>query len=954
LPRNSGPTIDWPPPRRRGRGRVALLAVIAAVFLGGGTALSYYVESLWFASLGFGDVFWTTLNLQAGTFAAFFLATFGILYLAFVGLKPARLEELAGGTILINGQPVTIPVAGAIRMIAIGAALIIALGSGLGMSAQWQTLALYWNAAGDLGAAAATAAETDPIFGRPLAFYFFTLPAWRLLVGWITTLALVIVLAAAALAVVGGGVRAFEARRATASLIPLRGVSVAVAALLATFAIRVYIGRFDRLYTDHTIFSGVNYTDAHVTIVGHLVVAIALAGGAIAALVSAFARPRPLVLAAAAAPAALCYLGVGVIGWYIANVVVRPNQLVRERPFITNNIELTRRAYGLHRVEQVQFPAEPGVDALEIDQNSDTLENIRLWDWRALQDTLRQIQEIRTYYEFPDIDIDRYEIGGTMRQVMLGVRELNVERLPESSRNWINEKLIYTHGYGLTMNPVNGFTAEGLPDLLLRNMPIESRVPGLTITRPEIYFGELTNTDVYVRTRQQEFNFPEGETNAVTSYEGTGGIPLGGWLRRLAIAVERGDLARLPFSDDVTADSRLLMRRNIRARVQALAPFLLFDADPYIVITDAGRLVWMIDGFTTSDSYPYSRRYMLDRTRLNYLRNSVKAVVDAYDGTVSLYVFDAEDPLIAAYRRLFPTLFRDADALPPSLRKHVRYPELLLEVQAAVYGLYHMTNPDVFYNREDLWTIASEVSTTAERETTAQTIEPNFLLMKLPGEERPEFVEMLPFTPANRNNLIGWIAGRSDDPNYGAAIVYHFPKTRLVDGPLQVEARIDQDAQLSGQLSLWNQQGSSVRRGGLIVIPMGRALLYAEPIYLQAARSPMPELRIVVLGLQDRIAYGPTFEHALDALFGRRSSALAREPGTFSARTPQAPSAAPRPGAETAGAPGTVAPADRDALIADAARDLAEYQRLTAEGRLGEAGQRLEALKQKLERLQGR
>jgi uncharacterized membrane protein (UPF0182 family) len=480
-------------------------------------------------------------------------------------------------------------------------------------------------------------------------------------------------------------------------------------------------------------------------------------------------------------------------------------------------------------------------------------------------------------------------------------------------------------------------------------MPVQSTLPGITVTRPEIYFGQLTNSDVYVKTGQKEFNYPQGEANNLTSYEGTGGIVIANPIRKLLLAINQGDVAKLPFSDDVTSASRLLMRRNIRDRVQVLAPFLTFDPDPYLVVGDDGRLSWMIDAFTTSDSFPYARHYLLGGVALNYIRNSVKVVIDAYDGTTTFYVFDKEDPVVATYRRIFPTLFKDASAMPPFLRKHVRYPELLLKLQAAVYGLYHMTEPGVFYNREDLWSVASEVGLNRQQEQAAQPMEPNFVLMTLPGETKTEFVEILPFTPSNRNNLIGWIAGRSDDPNYGSALVYNFPKTRLVDGPLQVEARIDQNAQLSGQLSLWNQQGSHVRRGTLIVIPIGRALLYAEPIYLQAERSPMPELRLVVLALQDRLAYAPTFEAALAALLGTGSSTLA------SAAAPVTAAPAASPAAPTPAAAGVAAPAvDVNTLVSEAARDLADYQRLTAEGKLGEAGQKLEALKKKLDELNRR
>jgi uncharacterized membrane protein (UPF0182 family) len=841
---------------------------------------------------------------------------------------------------------VRLPVEPVLKLIAAAVSAGIALITGLGMMARWPTLALYWYAPDG------ASLVRDPIFNRPLTFYLFTLPAWQIIAAWLMTLTLVVCATAVVFIVITGGTRVLsrvltKGRSNDTLMGPWRGLSIGFAAFLLTLAARVYLGRYERLFVDHTIFAGVTYTEAHVTLTGMLVVSAALVVGALIAAINAVSTPRVTWLIASVVPAIVCYAVVSVIGWYVSGFIVKPNELVREQPYITNNITMTRQAYGLDRMEQRPFPADTGVEALEAEQNQDTLENIRLWDWRALQDTLRQIQEIRTYYDFPDIDIDRYEVGGTVRQMMLAVRELNVDRLPESSRNWINEKLVYTHGYGVTMNPVNGFTPEGLPALVLSDMPIRSTLPDIQVTRPEIYFGEMTNTDVYVKTRQKEFNYPQGEANSVTSFEGTGGIVLGGFFRRLLIALDRGDLTKLPFSDDVTPESRLLMRRNIVDRVEALAgSFLTFDPDPYVVISKDGRIYWMLDAYTTSSSYPYSRHSVVGRTRLNYMRNSVKIVIDAYDGTTTFYVFDSEDPIIAAYRGVFPTLFRDQSAMPADLRKHVRYPELLLELQAAVFGLYHMTNPAVFFNREDLWTVASQGGQNAQRQQTSQVMEPNFVLMKLPGEEGGlEFVEILPFTPANRNNLIGWIAARSDAEHYGKAIVFEFPKTRLVDGPLQIEARIDQNAQLSGQLSLWNQQGSRVIRGSLIVMPIGRALLYAEPIYLQAERSPMPELRLVVLATQDRLAYGTTFEAAMASLFGGAPSSVSPVPV---ASTSSAVATPPPP----AGA--SEAPADANALIAGAARDLSDYQRLTAEGKLGEAGRKLEELKVKLDQLNRR
>ena len=930
-------SIDWPklvqPSRRRNRKFFILLALIALIVFGSRTVLSYWVDLLWFRSLGYGNVFMRTLTLQWGIFAIFALATFLTLYGAFLLLKRAHIDDMPlDHTIVIGGQQVNLSVKPVLNVLGIVVCLLISLVTGGAMAGEWPTLALFWftpHAAG---------AVSDPIFGLPVDFFLFTLPAWNLIAGWLLTIAVVTCLLAAVFILITGGTRVFAERRANYIPLPWRGLSIAISFLLFVMAARTYLGRFAQLFEHHTIFDGVTYTGAHVTIAGMLVVCAALILGALIAAYAAVWSPRGHLLIAAVVPVIVCYIAVGVIGWYVSSFLVKPNELVREQPYIAYNIQMTRQAFGLDRFVQREFPAETTVEATDPANNQVTLQNIRLWDWHALQDTLRQIQEIRTYYDFPDIDIDRYKIDGATRQVMLAARELNVEKLPESSRNWINEKLIYTHGYGITMNPVNGFTSEGLPTLLLSNMPVQSTVKGLNVTRPEIYFGESTNTDVYVKTRQQEFNYPQGDANNLTSYQGNGGIQMGGFVRRVLLAFDRGDLAKVPFSDDVNSESRLLMRRNVRERVAALAPFLTFEQDPYVVLGDDGRLSWMLDAFTTSDSYPYSTSYRLGNgSSINYMRNSVKAVVDAYDGTTTFYIYDKEDPILAAYSRVFPGLFKDAATMPADLRTHVRYPEALLKLQAEVYGLYHMTNPAVFYNREDLWTVASEVGMAEGGGQTTQAMQPNFVLMKLPGESGEEFVEILPFTPANRNNLIGWIAGRSDGVNYGSSVVYNFPKTKLVDGPLQIEARIDQNAQLSGQLTLWNQQGSHVRRGSLLVIPSGRALLYAEPIYLQAERSPMPELRLVVLALQDRLAYGPTFEAALSSLFGGGSSSL---------NVAEAPRAAAQPGGAA-----PQAATDLHGLITEAARDFSDYQRLTSEGKLGEAGKKLDELKQVIDKL---
>lgn len=929
-------------PSRRGRFFV-IAALLFVAFIVTRIVLSDWVDLLWFKSLGYGDVFWKTVFIEAFVFLLSAAITFLILYGAFFMIRRSHHADLpTDHAIVLGGQRVSFSIGPTLRVISLVVSIVVALLTGLTMMSQWSTLALFWYAPHAAGPV------TDPIFSRPLNFFLFSLPAWRMIDDWLLTLAIATCAVAVLFLIITSGSRSLDTRRLSLAPSPWRGLSCTAAFLLLVLAMTVFVDRFELLLDHHTLFDGINYTDAHITAGGLLFVACALVLGAIIAAVNAVRDSRVVGIVASVLPAVLCYGVVTVVGWYVSNFVVKPNQLVREEPYITHNIQMTRQAYGLDHFSQSEFPAEATLEAADASHNQPTLQNIRLWDWRALQDTLRQVQEIRTYYDFPDIDIDRYVLNRKLSEEMLAVRELNVEKLPVSSRNWINEKLIYTHGYGITMNPVNGFTPEGLPNLLLSNMPVQSTSPGLKVTRPELYFGELTDTDVYVKTRQQEFDYPQGQANNLTSYQGTGGIALGGFARRLVIAIDRGDLGTLPFSDDVTPESRLLMHRNIRDRVARLAPFLTFDQDPYMVVGDDGRLSWIIDAYTTSDSYPYSTHYSLGGDAVNYMRNSVKVVIDAYNGTTTFYVFDTQDPVLDAYRRIYPTLFTDASHMPADLRCHARYPEGLFSLQAEVYGLYHMTRPEVFFNREDLWTVATETANDANGQQSVQPMQPNYVLMKLPGGTQEEFVQVLPFTPANRNNLIGWIAGRSDGEAYGTTAVYNFPKTRLIDGPQQIEARIDQNAQLSGQLTLWNQQGSHVLRGSLLVIPTGRALLYAEPIYLQAQQSPMPELRLVVLALQDKLAYGTTFQAALAALFGGEASSLTASETAQPAQSSASSSPMTLPQANQSS---SQLPPDTKALIADANRNFEDYQRLTAAGKLAEAGQKLEALKSDLARL---
>jgi uncharacterized membrane protein (UPF0182 family) len=934
---DSHEVIDISPRKtRRWRGWIIAALVLLALFALP-RLLSIYIDALWFGSVGYAPVYWYGFRLKLMLFAVFALATFVVLRAAFYLL--ARLfgpHVGAQRTVVINNQPVEIAPARVLRPLGWLASIIFALGYGLALSDEWQTFALYLHAP-------ATAAP-DPVFNKPLGFYLFKLPIYDLLSGWLLTLAFIVLVAAGVYALATLPDKGKEAALRAVRGLRYGAVSAAFAALLLALAWSTFLARYPYLWDEHQTFSGVTYTEAHYVLPGLLVVAVALVVAALIALANAFMRRgRRLLIAAAALPVVVYLVAVILVPVYVQSFVVKPNELERETPYIEQNINWTRSAFQLEHVTARDFEADSSPGAFDLDKNRSTLDNIRLWDRVALQATLTQIQEIRNYYSFAEVDVDRYTLNGTPRQVMIAARELDVNALPESSRNWINQRLIYTHGYGVTMNTANGFTAEGRPEFVLSNMPVESSAPEIKLTRPQIYFGSKTDTDVYVRTRQKEFDYPQGDTNSYTTYEGTGGIAVGSGLRRLALAWALDDLSKLPFSDDVTADSRVLMRRNILARAQALAPFLVYDNDPFIVVGADGRLFWMIDAYTATDRYPYARHVEAQGSNVNYLRNSVKLTIDAYTGDISFYVFDEQDPILAAYRNVFPTLFHAASTMPADLRAHVRYPDALIQTQGASYGLYHTTNPKVFFQREDVWSLANIPG--QNKDERPEPLRPYFALMRLPGyeEQGPEFIRVVLFTPTSRNNLIGWMAGRSDRDNYGALVVYGFPKSRLIDGPLQIEARIDQDPQLSGQFTLWNQQGSRIQRGNLMALPIGRGLLYVQPIYLQAERSPMPELRLVVLATHERLAFGPNFAAALAGLFGQPAAVATEQPNETGAQQGTGQQAQPSAPAQAAG---------MQQLIDRANQQFNDYQRLTSEGKLGEAGQKLEALKQTLNELQ--
>jgi uncharacterized membrane protein (UPF0182 family) len=619
----------------------------------------------------------------------------------------------------------------------------------------------------------------------------------------------------------------------------------------------------------------------------------------------------------------------------VQNLDVAPNELDRELPYIAYNIQYTRQAFGLEHIEEYEFPAEEAVSPAAIETEQATIDNIRLWDHRPLLQTYNQIQSIRQYYQFIDVDVDRYTLDGNYRQVMISARELDPDRLPREAKSWVAQQLQYTHGYGVAMSLVSVISQEGLPQLTIRDVP---PVSPMSIKQPEIYFGEKTEHYVIVRTGTPEFDYPRGDEGIFTTYSGDAGINIGSFFRRVLFALKFQDPNFL-LNTAIQPDSRLLYRRQIVERVREIAPFLRFDPDPYIVVADGG-LHWIQDAYTTTDRYPYSQPYRPPERRrpFNYIRNSVKIVTNAWDGSVRFYVAEPSDPLIQTFQRIYPGLFTAMDNAPPSIRQHFRYPEELFRIQSDMYRLYHMTNPRVFYLREDVWAIPQELF--YEQRV---PVSPYYVIMKLPGENRPEFIQMLPFVPGTRDNMIGWLAARSDEPHYGRLLAYKYPKDKLIFGPLQIETRIDQDPVISPQFTLWGQGGSRVIRGNLLVIPIGRSNLYIEPIYLQGTDSPLPELKRVIAATGNRIVMEPTLEAAIAQLFGR----------------PAAPAEATQPGVSVVpaqpiqpGVPAPPGPTRTSAQLAAEAQDLfVRAQNALRSGDFVRYGEELRRLEETLNRL---
>jgi uncharacterized membrane protein (UPF0182 family) len=912
---------------------IGLLAIL--VFFG----LDLYTDLVWLGTLGFASILWT----QIGTEWLLFIVAWVVAATVLVANWWLALQLVGGGQLTIpwlrqrqtqnqiTAEP-TIRVVGTRAARGILAAVAIGIGFLFAGPARANWLTALMSLRG------IPFGKADPILGRDLSFFLFRLPWLQFLQGWFLWLTLLALLGAflvylasysasrvvAKVQVVGIRQPWLQLPRAAERHLLVLG---AIALLLFAWGYQLTVPRL--LYSTSGAAYGASYTDVHARLpVMHLLTVIVLLG-AVILLASMFVRVRWLPYAAIGAWLLVAFVGGSIYPNLLQRLAVVPNELTREREYIAQTIDFTRAAFGLSDVVEADFDVTEETAPLDLAANASTIKNIRLWDYRPLMRTYGQLQEIRLYYAFTDVDVDRYQLGDDYRQVTSAVREIAPDDLPSNAQTWVNRHLVYTHGSGLVLSPVNEVVEEGLPDLWVRDIPPRSSYPELELTRPEVYYGELTKDYVVVKTKEQELDYPSGDQNVYTTYEGEGGIVLDSLLKRLAYAVRLGSNQVL-LSDAITRESRLLWRRAIAERVQTVAPFLRYDPDPYPVIVD-GRLVWLLDAYTVSDRYPYSEPVGTSFGPINYIRNSIKITMDAYNGTLTYYLIDPGDPLAATYASIFPDLFRPVEEMDPALVAHWRYPEGMFRIQAAKYQTFHMVDPQVFYNQEDLWNWADEV-VTGER----VPIEPYYVNMRLPGEADPEFVLMLPYTPSSKQNMVAWLYARNDGQNYGQLGVYKFPKQRLVYGPMQVESRIDQDPQISQQLSLWNQRGSQVIRGNLLVIPIDQAILYVEPIYLQAEASQLPELRRVIVAYGSQIAMGETLAEGLAQVMG----------GDLPATTDKEPSEAATPGPTLLGS-------NMVDLILEADARYQAAQDCLQTGDWACYGSEMEALKRALESLVG-
>lgn len=708
--------------------------------------------------------------------------------------------------------------------------------------------------------------STDPIFSKDLSFYIFSLPFYNFLREMGMVLVVLSLIVIGIIYTIASGISSFNEMKFKLSKRAKNHITLLVILFLFLKAWGYRLSMYNILYSARGVVFGAGYTDVNANLIGlKILFYIAITIGLIL-LISLFKNNYKILIWGLGIWIFTSFIFGNIYPGFVQRYQVDPNEITKESKFINYNIEMTLKAYGLDRINKKIFNVKDELDPTVIANNQETINNIRLWDPRPLRSTYSQLQGLRPYYVFPGVDIDRYYINGEYRQVMLAARELDKGKLDRQAKTWINEKLKYTHGYGIVMSPVNMVTTEGLPEFFIKDIPPKTTVD-IKIDNPAIYYGEKTNDYVITNTNSSEFDYPMGSKNKYIDYTGTGGVELSNFFLKGLYALRYGNIKFL-LANDINNESRIMYYRNIKERVRKVAPFLSYDNDPYLVLSE-GNLYWIQDAYTTTNKYPYSQPFS---NLGNYIRNSVKVVIDAFNGTMNFYIIDKKDPLAITYQKIFPDLFIDGEEMPEDFRRHLRYPQDLFMIQSQLYSTYHMTDPTVFYNKEDLWNIPDE-----NYAGSSISIRPYYINMELPGNNNTEFVLMQPFTPANKNNMVAWMAGRSDGEHYGELLVYTFPKDKLVYGPMQIESRIDQDADISQLLSLWGQRGSRVIRGNLLVIPIDNTIMYVEPVYLQAETSELPELKRVVVSYQNQVVMKETLSQALQTIFGQQQESPDKE-----------------------------------------------------------------------------
>ncbi len=852
------------------------LAFVTFIFFS--SIVSLITDWWWYQEVGFTKIFIKSISTKiiVGTVAGFIAAAFLITNLFFAIRSKIPWMAAIPEVLIGANQPLSLN-SRLLGKLGIILSCIISIFIALLASSSWHDVLKFLSSV--------PFGQKDPLFGADVSFYVFSLPVYSLGLGLIKTVILISLIGCGAIYILRGSLN-LSSFFPKIDLSKLTGrpksqmlkvvndlgsdrktrlhIGILLSLFLTTIAASTYLSLFNLLTSPSGPVFGAAFTDANVmvpllrvsTFVYGLAAILALFYGVSGKIAPLFGAIFLTVIVGFAS---------SIIPMLFQKLIVAPNELTKETPFIKYNIEATNKAYGLDRVEEREIEASKPITASDIAANNLTIKNVRLWDRAPLLSTFSQIQEIRTYYEFTQVDNDRYIIGSELRQIMLSPRELASDSLP--NKNWINERLTFTHGYGVAAGPVNQVTPEGLPVLFVKDLPPKSEVKELEISRPEVYYGEIPNDYVIVKTKSKEFDYPKGEENVYTTYAGKGGVEINSPLRRFLYGLRFGSL-KLFLSSDVTKESRILYYRNIKERVAKIAPFLQLDRDPYLVIAE-GKLYWILDAYTSTNRYPYSQQLPLNGNKVNYIRNSVKAVVDAYGGEIKFYLTDPDDPIIKTYAKIFPKTFLPLSEMPKSLTSHLRYPEDIFTLQTAIYTTYHMDDPQIFYNKEDQWEIPA-IAQGGEAQTGGKTptMDPRHMIMKLPGEKQEEFILMLPFTPRAKDNLSAWMVARNDNEQYGKLVVYRFPKDKLVFGPKQIIGRISQDATISQQISLWDQGGSQVIQGPLLVIPIEESLVYVRPLYLKAATGKIPELKRVIVAYENKIAMEETLEAGLAKIFG--------------------------------------------------------------------------------------